>query len=303
MGQILDYAKELSHWQYEDLQREVSRKIGLKGNVLYELVRKRNASVDEATFVDEVTCSLRQGRFLLLVVGDGIREGVGAIADFMNLAGHLAFTFGLVEVDLYRANNLGTLVQPRVLAKTVVIKRTVLTLQDGHLETKEEDETEAQQADREPMEQERFYLGFWPEFMADLQLDDVTQTLPIAEGRRISNMYFPMPPGGGDQVWIAAGFSPANQEVRVLLTFVRGALADTLYQALSVQRAEIDVELGLDVQWEEASDGKYKISCRRTFPDLRDPACREPIKSFLRDAINRYVNVFRPRLTKLAEEL
>ncbi len=38
IGQILDYAKELAAWSYEDLQREVSRALRKKGNVLHELV-------------------------------------------------------------------------------------------------------------------------------------------------------------------------------------------------------------------------------------------------------------------------
>jgi hypothetical protein len=33
IGQILDYAKELSGWDYQDLQREISRATGRKGNV------------------------------------------------------------------------------------------------------------------------------------------------------------------------------------------------------------------------------------------------------------------------------
>jgi hypothetical protein len=31
IGQILDYAKELTKWSYADLQREVSRRTGIKG--------------------------------------------------------------------------------------------------------------------------------------------------------------------------------------------------------------------------------------------------------------------------------
>jgi len=302
VGQILDYAKELSRWDYEDLQREVSRTTGRKGNALYELVREQDAGVEESVFVDEITRSLRQGRFLLLVVGDGIREGVAAITEFMEQAGHLAFTFGLVELGLYRAPGLGTLVQPRVLAKTVVIKRTVVTLRDGRLEATDEADVEEREEDREPTELERFYLDFWPEFMSELKLDDASQRLPRAEGRRIANMFFPMPPGDGGQAWVTMYFSQGHREVGVFLTFARGALADTLYQGLTEQRAEIGAELGFDVQW-EANDGKYTITCRRAFSDLRDPANREQIKNFLREAINRYVNVFRPRLEKLAEDL
>ena len=34
IGQILDYTKELASWSYEDLQREVSKALQKKGNVL-----------------------------------------------------------------------------------------------------------------------------------------------------------------------------------------------------------------------------------------------------------------------------
>ena len=34
VGQVLDYAKELGSWTYEDLQREVSRRTGRHGNAL-----------------------------------------------------------------------------------------------------------------------------------------------------------------------------------------------------------------------------------------------------------------------------
>ena len=55
IGQILDYTKELASWNYEDLQREVSRALGRKGNVPYELVRAQTPGVDEAEFVDNVS--------------------------------------------------------------------------------------------------------------------------------------------------------------------------------------------------------------------------------------------------------
>lgn len=48
IGQILDYAKEFASWSYEDLQREVSRSLGRKGNVLYELARRQAPDLDEA---------------------------------------------------------------------------------------------------------------------------------------------------------------------------------------------------------------------------------------------------------------
>ena len=53
IGQILDYAKELASWRYADLQREVSRALKRKGNVLYELVRGSDPDTSEADFADD----------------------------------------------------------------------------------------------------------------------------------------------------------------------------------------------------------------------------------------------------------
>ena len=45
VAQILDYAKELSSWTYEDLQREINRRLGKKGNTLYEIVQSTNSEL------------------------------------------------------------------------------------------------------------------------------------------------------------------------------------------------------------------------------------------------------------------
>ena len=39
-------------------------------------MRAQHDTLVEADFVDDVTRNLNEGRFLLMVVGDGIREGV-----------------------------------------------------------------------------------------------------------------------------------------------------------------------------------------------------------------------------------
>lgn len=42
------------------------------------MLRAVHPDVDEQQFNDALTANLRLGRFLLLIVGDGIREGVEA---------------------------------------------------------------------------------------------------------------------------------------------------------------------------------------------------------------------------------
>jgi hypothetical protein len=106
VAQILDYAAELSRWTYEDLEREVSRRRGSKTS-LFKLVSDNSELLDEADFFDELSRSLRLGRFLLLVCGDGIREGLGNISEFLENYTTLDFTFGLVELAIY-ADRAGT---------------------------------------------------------------------------------------------------------------------------------------------------------------------------------------------------
>ena len=112
IGQILDYAKDLASWGYEDLQRRVSLATGRKGNALYELVREHHPDLDEAEFVDGVTRHLRRGEFLLLIIGDGIQEGAANIVDFVQRYSGLHFNLALVEAALYRDGDNRLIVQP-----------------------------------------------------------------------------------------------------------------------------------------------------------------------------------------------
>lgn len=132
MGQIIHYASEMSSWNYQTLQKaiDVTKPLGPeKGSTrnLYELVSARS-ELDEATFVDAVSRNLRRGRFLLLIVGDGIREGVEMMAEFLQQFAGIRFTLALVELAVFRLPaNGGFIAQPRVLAKTVTIGTTALT--------------------------------------------------------------------------------------------------------------------------------------------------------------------------------
>ncbi|MCH7649742.1 MAG: hypothetical protein IIA63_01115 [Nitrospinae bacterium] len=133
VGQILDYAKEFSKWSYEDLERAVRKASGEKMGRLYEMANPdpENAEEDEEVFIDTVTKNLGKGRFLLLIVGDGIREGVEAISNFLHDYANLNFTFALVEETVFElpdSNGKELLVQPRVIARTIEIERNLIRL-------------------------------------------------------------------------------------------------------------------------------------------------------------------------------
>ena len=139
VSQILDYAKELSRWSSSDVQREVSHRLKRDGNPLLDMVRAVDPAVDEQQFNDALTANLRRGRFLLLIVGDGIREGVEAIAEYLQLHAGLHFSLGLVELPIYVMPNGDRLVAPRVLARTALVTRNVVAVPDGYAVDEAED--------------------------------------------------------------------------------------------------------------------------------------------------------------------
>jgi Domain of unknown function (DUF4268) len=301
VGQILDYAQELSRWDYDDLQREVAKRTGVKGNALYEIVKRRHSDVDEAEFVDAVSQSLTLGRFLLLVLGDGIREGVGAITSFIEDVGSLEFTFGLVELAIFRDAQKQLLIQPRVLAKTVVIKRSVVRVQDNQVvldEYRDVNEVDVQQP-KVLSERQTFYKEFWKEFSDQLRLDDKEQE-PYKPGRT-ENFFLPLPPSGSE-VWISAYFSVSASVVGVYLRFSEGSFADLAYPELESDRDQIETELGVPVEW-KVRNGKKSVITTMHVDDPLAPENREKIKTFFSTVLNNFVNTFRPRLQRIADDL
>jgi hypothetical protein len=292
VAQILDYAQALSTWTYEDLQRQVSRAADHSDKSLYDLVRAAYPDTDEAQFVDQVQQSLRRGRFLLLIVGDGIREGAGAIANFLETVGSLEFTFGLVEVALFRHPDVGLLVLPRVVARTVEFQRVVIELAEGTRVAVPRREAAAD----ETAERYRFYPAFWAEFLRELRLDDATQ--PLAKPTKTENVYFPLPPNGGT-AWVSAYFSKSKERVGVYLRMTDGAFADMAFARFLEEREQINEELGHDATWDVED---HSIVIRLQLTDVFASDARAQIKKFFADRINRFVDVFRPRLERIVAE-
>lgn len=301
VGQILDYAQELAGWSYEDLQRQISRTTGRKGNVLFDQVKTRFPEVDEADFIDAVSRSLRRGEFLLLILGDGIREGVSAIAEYIDNSGNLDFTFGLVEVAIYRLGN-DLLFQPRVLAKTEVHKRSIVSLCNDRLvfeDANSDDSGESTaRTPSELNERQQFFTDFWTDFLPRLKLDDPAQ--PLGRVTKGENYYLYLPPSA-DVSWLSAFLARSSSRVGVYLTFIHGAFGDQAYTYLYEDREAIEAEIDIPILW-ESNNGKHRIVIRKYIEDPWGEQSRDEIYDFFADTLNRFVNVFRPRLERLASE-
>jgi hypothetical protein len=88
------------------------------------------SEIDQTSFIDAVSRNLRRGRFLLLIVGDGIREGVESMTEFLQQHAGLHFTLAIVELALFEVPTGGYIAQPRVLARTTNIDRGTVTFDD-----------------------------------------------------------------------------------------------------------------------------------------------------------------------------
>lgn len=127
VAQALDYARAIQGWHFDDLEAAVRKATKRPEALLYDLVRAET-DLDEAEFADAVERNLRVGRILLLIVGEGIQEGVEALTEFLQLHAGLHVGVALVELSLWKLDDGRMLVVPRVPMKTVVIERGIVVL-------------------------------------------------------------------------------------------------------------------------------------------------------------------------------
>jgi hypothetical protein len=287
VGQILDYAKELGRWSSSDLQREVARRIKSEGNSLLELVRAAGHEVDEIAFNDALTLNLRRGRFLLLIVGDGIREGVETIAEYLQAHAGLHFTLGLVELPIYVLPDGSRLAVPRVLAKTQLITRTVVAVPEGSRVTDSGASSLDDSGDGivDALTQQR--VKFLSDVIGGLVLDDPDQPLPKVTPKGYCYLYLPAP---ASSCWIALTFKPGSAALYV--TSNTNTLGEQALQAIAADWDESKEELGGNVEL------RFVKGRRPIFEETRhfDSGSEQEVIAWLRSRVNDFVNYFRPRV-------
>ncbi|GGY86308.1 hypothetical protein GCM10007071_37230 [Marinobacter zhanjiangensis] len=293
IGQILDYAKELQAWSYSDLQREVSRRIGEKGNLPYKLVKSLYPETEESEFVDGVTNSLAQGDFMLVIAGDGIRTDTEAVVQYLEHTANMKFTLAMVETAVYQTEDKSlTLVQPQTLFKTREIQRNVYV---NEIPGPPTDLVDSGNSVENPLFAQ--YQSFWTDFIQGLQLDDPDQPManPIPKG----NVFFPMPPRSSI-AWLTLYFYKSGSEIGCFLRLAKTEEGTAIYEALKEDEETISNELPFHIHWDD-NNNRVIVTKRikSEWPPVRDPV----VKEFFEMAVNSFVNVFRPRMEKLGDQV
>jgi hypothetical protein len=297
VGQILDYAKQLTTWTYDVLDQKAAIAVGSGKNYLLGCLRSRFPDADESAFVDGVGRSLSTGDFLLLVVGDGIRHGAESLVAFLERYGHLRFGLALVEVAAYQLADGQRLLQPRVLAKTEILQRTILVGPNGPVTFQQA--AQAEDASAPNTSQREWFMAFWREFLSVLDLDD--KALMPTDPAKSTNQFFPMPPGGG-MAWISAYIAQSSSRGGVYLTFAKSYdRGIETYEVLESDRDAIEREVGVRLRWEHSDERVFIGSPHVTFTDLNSTADRQRVAAYLADMTQRMIRVFKPRLEAAAQ--
>ncbi len=308
IGQILDYAKELAHWGYADLEAAISQRLGRPGqNILFRIAASAHPDLDEASFVDAVSQNLSEGRFLLLIAGDGIRRETEAIAEYIQDHAALRFTLGLVELRSFALPDGSLLIQPRVLVRTREIERVVVRMSglpmaaldraadpEGDMAIESTDERSA------ALDSDR---AFWAAFERRLVLDDPSQPRLVRRGQGNARAAL-----GHPDVWITAYRSRSSGRIGVFVPF-RGAEGRRLWAALSDHREAIGDEInaavpGTALDWPDWDEAKGSSSVLASAPAnfSHGSDTTEHHLLWLAATTNAFVNAFRFRIRSLLKD-
>lgn len=137
VAQVLDYAKNVSNWTYEQLDKaalSASRSSNtLEPASLDAIIEKHceTTGSSPALFQERVIENLASGRFLLLIVGDKISPNVALLGDAIHGAPGCEFQLGLVELCMYpleEGKDWPLVITADVVGRTVERTRAVVSI-------------------------------------------------------------------------------------------------------------------------------------------------------------------------------
>ena len=292
IGQILDYARVLASWSYDDLEREVRNRTKMSP---FDIVSAARGGVQEQVFVDNVARRLRRGEFLLLIVGDGIREGVEDIVSYVQEHSGLRFNLALIEAAVFRRRTGEDLIiQPRVLARTELIRRTILVRRTILEET---DDTPLEEHESSPIEDEN--ERFWKAVLRDFAFDDPESDVPQPSEQ--SSVYVKVI-GSGYSGWgmsFGAFLNRSQSSLGTYLTWRAGHSEEqrVFEEIIGALRSDEELARGLDgwKRWSNPS-GQPRLGFIRRVEFVDGTAIRdfEEAVGWMRDHFNRLVTALHP---------
>lgn len=137
VAQALDYVASVSRMTYIEFERAAlsGEFVGAssKPPSLYSIVAANPEAPSEQVFIDAISANLRRGRLVIIAAGDGIRSESETLAELLQSHAGARFTFALVAIELFAIDPDRILAVPRTVAKTVLIERGVVRIDDKRI--------------------------------------------------------------------------------------------------------------------------------------------------------------------------
>ncbi|MFT6735229.1 MAG: hypothetical protein ACJAS9_003434 [Polaribacter sp.] len=299
VGQTLEYAKDLNKWSYSELDNQVKKRTGDVS--LYECVRAHCNQLPEAYFIDAVQKTLAGGKFLLMVVGDGIREGASEINDFLTRNASLEFSFAMVEMMIFQMENDALLVQPRLLQKTEIVERHVISIETtgagviaSVLEDVATDRIDSSSTNQ-PSEEQMINLEYWGRFLFTLKLDDSAQ--PLCNASKQSSISISLPPSGMI-AWVTLYKEKKSHSIGMFIKFVNNDKGRYFYNELFRSRNKMDEHIVNEISW---NDVERRISIAPHVINYAEQDNWHKVFDYYSSNLNLLINAFRPLLLRLSE--
>ncbi len=299
IGQILDYARVLATWGYDDLDREVRQRTDRSP---FAIVAEAHSDLQEHLFVDRVARNLKRGEFLLLIIGDGIREGVEDIVSYVQEHSGLRFNLALVEAAVFRRAHSAegeVIIQPRLLAQTELVPRTILVRRTILDET---DDDPVEEHEPTPVEDEN--ERFWTAVLRDFAFDDTRSETPVPWGHSYISVRVDGSGHGGWGLSLNAFLDRNKRTMGAYLSKRKGEPAaervfDEIVRALKADMELVDdqqQEIGLRGWQEWSSQGRPRLGFWRMAEFTEGAAVRDFDESveWIRERFNRLVSKLHP---------
>ena len=228
----------------------------------------------------------------MLIVGDGIRERAVNIVGFVQKYSGLHFNLALVEAALYRDGPDRLIVQPRVLARTEIVQRHVVSVTDpvSVAITGIEDDDDPLSA------QEEENLRFWSTVLGGLSFSDVTAEAPKPRhDSRIDIL-----DAGAKGLWFSAYLQRRDAPM--------GCCLARHNNTPSAQRVFDDIEtsigdLGDDFTSWRSEKGNPRLGFHHSAQFLKGGDDFDSAVDWMRDHLDLLVRTLRPRLRRAIQNL
>lgn len=135
VAQVIDYAKEIARWNYDVLDKaliDAQKRKNEPETKSLECMVNPGPDLDSVKFQEKVNINLKNGEFLLLIVGDEVRENVALLTNAIQGAPWLNFKIGVIELHFHQIEenkDWPLLVFPHIVGRTVEVKRSTIKIQ------------------------------------------------------------------------------------------------------------------------------------------------------------------------------